>query len=465
MEHAKPFGAKKDPGVTEMLNLLLAILLPTSLGFMIVAIIFRRQPLDFLTSLALGYGVGFGCLSLWMLGWDWMGLKLDLVPLAVSCVGMISLIAILLGKERIRTALRSITKGSGLPKWDNDWISLIIILYVSLYLIYIFWCAFSIPVNVWDEIERVALKSKVFYFDRSLSGAKYLPHPSYPLQMELSLTWITLNLGAWSDQGIKIIVPFMLLAFLRVQYFFLRHFTTRRWSLAAGALLLSSPLVVHHATMVYGDLPLALNSATAIMMILLWHKTKNNAFLFCGAIFSGLSGWIKLEGGGHVLIHSLLMLYFLISSYPAGRSEKIRHGLKYLSLSWGVFLFYFAYKLGHGIPLGERFGLDITTAKIIQRMPVIMEAFIRNLFLSGNWSLLWILCVVSLCRYRPAKNQEAARVAIGLLFSFILLYFASFLFTPSFYWIAGDIAYTTFSRLILHFFPLVILIIVLLNGL
>jgi len=47
---------------------------------------------------------------------------------------------------------------------------------------------------------------------------------------------------------------------------------------------------------------------------------------------------------------------------------------------------------------------------------------------------------------------------------FLGLYMAVALFTTNYAWIAGEQSHTTLSRLILHFYPLAVWLIVLLNG-
>jgi len=99
----------------------------------------------------------------------------------------------------------------------------------------------------------------------------------------------------------------------------------------------------------------------------------------------------------------------------------------------------------------------------IHLIPKILDSFFLNMMFSGNWSIVWFVALLSLMQLRRRrKNTEGKLVLLSILL-FFGLYFSTALFTVNYEWIAGTQKLAVLSRLILHFYPLSVLLIILFN--
>ena len=186
-----------------ILNLLLtiqSISIPLILGFAITSYLFRKNPLDLFTNLALSWGLGMGILTHWMLILLIFRIKFDFISIYLPLFSL-TLFFLYLNFTDSRRKFKMISNNtSSFAQNGIDWIKVGISIYIGYYLIYIFWRAITVPIYTWDELEATVLKSKLLFLERALDGLKYLPHPSYPLHIELAFTWVVLNLTSWDEQ-------------------------------------------------------------------------------------------------------------------------------------------------------------------------------------------------------------------------------------------------------------------------
>ena len=100
--------------------------------------------------------------------------------------------------------------------------------------------------------------------------------------------------------------------------------------------------------------------------------------------------------------------------------------------------------------MGGNFGFEM-----LERLLKILHAYLNNLLFSGNWNLLWFIFFF-LIIYNWRKISFSVKwfcLAVGLFFfAYALLGMA----TQSFEYIGGKYGEHGLSRLILHFFPLII---------
>jgi hypothetical protein len=337
-------------------------------------------------------------------------------------------------------------------------------LYISYYLFYIFWRAVNVPVEAWDALSSVAFKAKVFFYERWLYYLKDMPpHPSYPVLLPLSMTWIAICLGRWSDQFIKIVYPCATLSFVIVAYHFLRSFTDRKWALLGVAMILSSNELIHHSTIAYRDQFLMFYAITALMLLILWHRAKNDGLLLLAAFFAGFGAFIKVEGTPYLAVFSLLLAGMLYFDRDIPIRTRIFIFLKFAVPAFLLGSVFYIYKFMHNFPSERESGLEISIGNLA-RLPVILGSFWKDLFISGNWNIIWFLLALSLLVNAGKIGKRAEiRTLFFALVMFIGLYMGLALFTSEFVWIAGEKSSTTVSRLMLHFYPIAPLLIALLN--
>jgi len=193
-------------------------------------------------------------------------------------------------------------------------------------------------------------------------------------------------------------------------------------------------------------------------------EQKNDRFFVLAGLFMGFATFTKLEATGYLVVNALAFvdLLFLIGGNTV--KEKALKFLKFFVPGGGIYLIYFLYRCFHGLRQGQgRFGWDFAWDHW-NRVPLILEKFLGNVFLSGNWNILWFLLLVSLIVYR---RTNAKRLSVKYLLlcclAYFGVYFAVALFTPNFVSFDGLCSSYTVSRVILHFFPLCPILIILLN--
>lgn len=203
------------------------------------------------------------------------------------------------------------------------------------------------------------------------------------------------------------------------------------------------------------------------MLLLFWNQNKASPFLILAALFAGFATFTKLEGTAFLGIYLALFCVINFPSKILTMKEKLINCARFFLPSLGICLTYHIYKLWHnvlkeGTGTQDKTGLDFTWEKLTF-VPQILESFFRNMMFSGNWSIIWLIAILSLIQLREKRRSGEGKLILLSLLLFFGLYFFVALFTANYVWIAGAKSVTTLSRLILHFYPLSVLLIILLN--
>ena len=229
---------------------------------------------------------------------------------------------------------------------------------------------------------------------------------------------------------------------------------------------LSANFPTYHATIAYRDIFLMYYNVSAIIFLFLRYNKNNDRFFIFAGINAGFATFTKLEAVGYLFLQALALLGLLSCTKRRGLRKKANQFLKFIVPGLGIYLIYAFYKQMHHIRLGQnRFSLEIT-ARNFQRVGPITQRFFEELFLSGNWNILWFILIISLVVHRARVMRSILAIYVGgVLFLYLGFYFIVALATPNFVSIAGSHSYTVLSRIILHFFPLCVLGIIFANYL
>ncbi|MFA5261107.1 MAG: hypothetical protein WC450_07775 [Candidatus Omnitrophota bacterium] len=439
------------------LKLFYALLLPWMFGFAVISATKEAHKIPAGLKWGLAYGIGMGSLALWMFIFGVYNGTFRASTLSLPFLSII--LAFLLGRCFKKSPFETGFKKAAQPQNSDvltspeKILSFIFWIYILYYITFVFWRSLHIPVFVWDGVATIAYKAKIFFYNKGLVPLRILPHPSYPLLVPLLKTWIALNLSQWDDQLIKFFFPFTFVAYLSVQYHFLKILTNKFWALLGTALLVSSNIFVFFATVSYRDFFLLYFNCTAIILLLLWNKERIAAYLFSAAFFSGITTFTKLEGSGYLFIHLTLLGILLIRDKTIPSREKLICGMKFLLPSGGILALFLTYKTLAQVPVTERIQFGFPWEHL-DRIPAIFAKFGWNLFLTGNWNIIWLLLVFCLLQLKIKKASPETWSIIITLSLFFSLYFIIAWLTPNFIWLAGSKAYDALTRVILHFFPL-----------
>lgn len=446
------------------MRLFISLALPLIMGYTFLNFLFRKNRLNLAVSLSLSYGLGLGILTQWMFLLGIVGIKYNAqiigAPLLIFSIFLVPFVFKKAGKNYVSTITTS-----SVNTLDKVFYTLLSA-YIIYYIFYAFWRALNIPIYSWDAVTSIAFKAKVFFFERSIPNLKnfpYVSHPSYPIHVPLAETWIVLNLGAWNEQLIKIIFPFAFLSFIVVYNYFLAGYANKKWALFGTVLLISSNLLILHATISYRDFFLLYYNCTTIMLLLLWNSKKDDAFLILASLFAGFATFTKLEGVAYLLIYTTLFLLILLYQKIKPFKENIVKFLKFTVPSFGICSIFYFYLFFNRIR-PEKVDFDFTWHSL-SRIPVIFIKFVQEIFLSKNWNIIWYLLVLSLLlNLMKIKKRVEIKLLFITLIMFFGLYFLNCLLTQNYIWILGiQDKVPGIGRLILHFFPLATMLIILLN--
>ncbi|MCK5083323.1 MAG: hypothetical protein KAR31_10490 [Candidatus Omnitrophica bacterium] len=425
--------------------------------------------------IALAYGLGLGLLAIWMLCLYIFYQPFSLLILRTPLLVIIIVTFLLslrkkpanIDRTNILIQTKKYTAEHGIEKILHIAFVTVLSLYLAQTICFVVWRSMTVPISSWDAVATVAFKAKIFYFEESPPLLTLLPHKTYPLFTPFMESWVAFNLGQWDDLLIKIIFPCAFLSFLTIHYKFLGHFTNRTWAILGSVILLSSNFFIHHATISYRDFFLMYFNCITIMLLLFFNENRVSAFLILAGLFAGFASFTKLEGTAFLGIYLVLFALINFSSKVFSGKEKLINTIKFCVPSIGISVIFHAYKIWHnvlkeGSSTTDKTNFELTWEKI-SLIPQILIKIFQNLFLSGNWNVIWFLAFLSLTHFTKKRKHIEARLILLSLILFFGLYIAIAVLTTNYIWIAGAKSFTTLSRLILHFFPLSGLLIILLN--
>jgi len=452
--------------MSSLFNLTISLLIPFSTGYAFLLWLDQERAIPLALKIALAYGLGLGLLSLWMLCLGMLGQSYNLFSIGMPLVALTVIFLIWYLKH---------TNRAPLPKkhfepiktiyqcWNKNKLKLsfniFLIILIVLNIIYVFWRSMTIPISTLDAIATVAFKAKIFFFEQSLPPLSLLPHGGHPLFVSFIESWVAFNIGYWDDILVKIIFPFAFLSFLTIHYKFIAHFTNRTWAHLGCVILLSSNFFIYHATISYQDFFAMYFNCITIMLLIYWNQCKTNSFLILGALFAGFTTFTKLEGTGYLFIHTLLVIGILWGNKTDPLRKKFKNFLIFAVPSYLICLAFHIYKISLGVS-GQSGQMNLAfTAEHLAKWPIIINNFASNLFFSGNWNIIWFLLFISLiCHSKKFWHSIEIKLLAFPLLMFFIIYFIVLTLTPAMISNSGLI-----SRVILHFFPLSVLLIIFLN--
>lgn len=443
------------------------LMMPVALGYCLIALMDTKKTIPATLGLALAYGLGTGLLTLWMFLVGVLHAPFTIATINYPLATFIAICALSILKSRDATNNKKLEWI--LPSRHFDCLSLIFLSFILLQTGYVFWRAFNVPTSTWDAFATHAFNAKVLFYEQSLKYFNNLPHNNYPLHVPLLQAWVALNIGKWDDQLIQSIFPFYFLGTLFVQYHFLKSHRSTRWALLGIVFLVSSPFLIYHATIGYRDFTLLYYNYTTIVLLLFWRRKKEDVYLILASLFAGIASFVKLEGTGYLFIHTLLLIAILAHDHTLAMIEKLKVLLKFFMPSLGICLFFHIYRYlamagttPHDDLSFNLYALQLNlTADYAQKLGVVLQKIVYNLFFSNNWNIIWLILMVSSFRLKRKTIPFEIKILFLALILFTGIYVFGYTITQYYYWVAQT--ETVLSRCILHIFPISTALIILIN--
>jgi hypothetical protein len=321
---------------------------------------------------------------------------------------------------------------------------------------------FTVPFLYGDDIAFWLPKAKVIYHHRLSPFAAFHDlseffQPDYPLLLPLTETWLFLWIRESNEYLLKALFPIYLIFLGLGTWGFVRRFSGSKAATVALGLLVTTPIILFQGATGYAEIPLTLYYWLATALLLTWFQTRASSTLALAAICLGLTGWIKNEGLGLILLNSLVFAAYLVLER---RSDNIR--IRHAALLFGgitgaiIMPWLFA---RHS--LGLRADLSLWPAALgmshfVQRLFFIARAFARSMFgrwgVFGQWNVIWYLLAFTVILWRRAFYRPPLIYPVLLISGQILLYVWIYLAMP---YDVNLYLNTTLDRLLIHLYPFV----------
>ena len=451
-----------------VINTLLHLLLPLLLGVGIVNLICRDYQLPLYVRLALGFGLGTSSIAHWM-----VILAYFQIPFSALAINLpIAIMTVLLFIFCFRYSAPSRIKHAPHDKGKLDLIGILCGMFIVTTLSQIFWSGLNFPIFTWDTFSTMGFKGRIIYHDQGIPNLANVGKFAYPIHLPLTLSWLSFSLGYWDDQSVKYIFPITCFCFTLIKFFFLRNFTSLRYALLGVVLLLSANFLVFHSTIAYRDITMMYYNCTAIFMLVLWFRNKQTCLLILASVFSGMASSIKTEGIGYLGIHTGLLILLLLCANFLTNKQKFIGFLTFLMTNVGIYSIYNLYRKFYILPFVPKENIEPThfdlshvsinlSTETLIRLQVVLRRYLEDFILSGNWNLVWPIFFASCFNLLKQKPSVEKCILILALLAPFAIYIPSFVLTQHYLWVAET--RDVLSRSLLHSFPLVCALIILLN--
>lgn len=311
-----------------MILILFAIVLPSALGLLATALLFRDDAAPgtgLFDRVCLSYPLGMGLLTFQM-----FLLALLRVPLALGVIVPL-LLAELAGLAfwARRTGTTVFPKPSfglwqELGNRETGALTRLglaaLAAWAAVKIGSVFFEASLRPIFAWDAWANWSASAKAFFFARGLLldapaadlfGAGVVSRiQSYPLHNHLLQIWMALWAGGFDEVLVKFWTPVYLLSMAAALYGFAHREIGRLAALCLVVIFLSSPLLSYHAIEAYSDLLLGANLFFALLSLLRAMRGSAGSWPLVG-FFSAVALFTKNEAPGFILPLLLSATYFL----------------------------------------------------------------------------------------------------------------------------------------------------------
>ncbi|MFC1568343.1 hypothetical protein ACFL37_01435, partial [Candidatus Margulisiibacteriota bacterium] len=406
-----------------VIKLLIAISVPFLLGvFGLTAVLKDRLAFfGYLERLALAFAVGVWLLALIMFSLPFVRIPLSLPTISLAA-GLILLGLLPFAKEH----LRLFVPGSW-PRPKTTWFYVLLGL-IIIKVLFAFWSALLKPIIGPDLITYYALAAKHTFLLQAPLHLFY--EPPLPFLIE---SWTPICLGAWQDNFLPLFSPLLFISLLIIFFSSLRRYFSDLYSIFFTFLLAGLPLLLFHAGTAYADLPQALYYSAATLYLYQFIKEfrlapkKAYSFLLLSALLLGISIWVKKSGIYYAGINISVLVFFAISQRENIQKKAVLYSLLTFALVCAPWLLYSRVvvligSLGQALP--SLHSIVVSPQLLVRDMSwVVVFTMLRNMFLEGNWQLLWALCLALAVLYpKKAFRSPAVYLSAVLLLQLAALF-------------------------------------------
>lgn len=442
----------------ELAGLFLSIVFFTFIGANVLYLMLPGwKGISCLEGIAVSFGLGVGCVTLEMLFFHILNIRLDIGIIALPWTILIAANAVLFFRKKNKTEILRFETKKFSPL--DVLLSLGILFEVS----YAFFRALIKPIEAYDAVAIYAIKSKIFFLARAIPhdffarAVNNFPHPDYPLNIPLAETLMYLFMGNLNDQLVKAMFPLYFTCILMILYFAVRRFASRTYAFLFTFILATIPQFNAYAANAYLDLPFAFYAFTSALFLYWWFVDRKNArFLIVSAVMAGLAGWTKNEGMMFCAAYIALTAVFFVFNLRKLSRKDITSFFLYVVIIAAILAPWLYIKSASHLvntDVGKIDSKVFSIWKEVYKLKPIFYEFQKQLFGPKKWNILWIVLIFSIIvnvsgAFRGARKYIAIYLAL-IVSGYIFIYMAAPIDVTFF-------VKKTWSRFMLHFLPIVI---------
>jgi len=441
-------------------RLIISIAIVTFIGWNVLYLFagksLRMRPAE---TVAVSYGLGFGFISLEMLLFYLMGIGFTLEKILAPWL----LLAAVNLVKYFRKEARAVGPSPALAASRKPGlIDILLAGGIMFEAVYAVFRALIKPIEAYDAIAIYAIRSKIFYLAQAIPQdyfaaiGRLFPHADYPLNIQLSETFLYMSMGSLNDQLVKLIFPLFFAAILCLLYFAVRRFASRTYALVFTFILAGIPHFNNYAANAYLEMPLAFYVFAGGLFLLRYLESGSAGALLVSAVTVGLAGWTKNEGLMYCAIYTALLCAFVAFKEKKAARKDILHLLLYAAIIILISLPWSLAKAKWHIVNDEIALSNLNPANLVKqvhKLGPIMYELQKQLFGPKKWNIFWpLMLAVPILNFRKALEAPAryAASAIALaLAGYVLFYMISYVDVVFF-------ASKTWARFLLDFLPLAV---------
>ncbi len=437
--------------------IVLALLLPTLFGFLIITLLLCKDPdIGLIERLCLSYPIGMGMLTIQMFILGLLRIPLTLLFVSLPIFVEIIVLSFWLARKNVVVFPKpSFGLFDELTSKHSGWLKKVLLVILTAWagvkLGSIFVEAGLRPIFGWDAWTNWSVGAKLFYYTKSLmldvSPQDFFTRgavqrlTAYPLHNPLMQTWLGLWAGSFDEVLVKFWSPVYMLCLSVYLYHVICREFNRLTSMALLTIFLSSPLLSYHAVEAYSDLTLSTYLFLALTSFLYAMRGKR-AFWSLMGVFSAEAMFTKDEALFFAAPLILSAVVYLHQNKDTSLKRAYPLGMLLTPLlcvaPWYVF------KFSHGLRLGaDSIPLELTFH------PEIIAPAIQDIMSLDNFNVIIVfLLILMLFSGKPTREFMYLFFPIVCYASFFFMLYA---FTTFYYHHFSE--GTVFYRNILTYYP------------
>lgn len=420
------------------MRLIIALVLPVFFGFLVVRLLNGKSG-DYAEKVLLGYGAGFGLISLGTFCRGALSIPFNLVT-ALEMSGIFAgILFVLIRFFQGRSSIEPVRRQAGTLDWKRALFITLILAWICFRITFVLYEGFNRPIIAQDS--WWSRNAKFFFYhgfsldhaDEHFFGTGYRVILGYPLLTYMNQVWVSEFLGTFHESLMKAWAPLYFLSMTGLVFVTMKKESGLLPGLMAAFFFSSAPLLMYHSVEAYSDNVLGYYVLAGSLMLWRYMEGSEHGTLALAGLFFAMAAFTKSDGIIHLFSAGTALL-----AYNLAEKKYDWKGLACFGVPAALyFLPWFLFKSYHGLGYGHGYGTGVSTA---DEAGVIMwsstphfevwPVFFREVFLSVDHGLVFaFLAFISIL---GAKVVFKSNIKYLLLITVLVISGYLFVFTMTY---------------------------------